>query len=51
MDGLILDAGIPDRAAPFVPPVCLSPMTVQVLVIALVVLLGVVLFPAKSPRR
>ena len=51
MDGLILDAGVPDRAAPFVPPVCLSPMTVQVLAIALIVLLCTVLCPAKGPHR
>lgn len=55
MDGLILDVGMPERIAPFVPPVCLSPMTAQVLAIALIVLLCVAchetFFPAKGPRR
>ncbi|MCJ2143716.1 hypothetical protein [Methylobacterium sp. E-066] len=55
MDGLILDLDLPERVAPFVPPVCLSPMTAQVLEIALILLLGVALqetfFPAKGPRR
>jgi hypothetical protein len=51
MDGLILDAGIPDRAAPVAPLVCVSPLTAQVLAIALVILLCAALAPAKRPRR
>lgn len=51
MDGLILDVPAPEHIAPFVPPVCLSPMTAQVLAIALVVALCAALLPAKSPRR
>jgi len=55
MDGLVLDVGIADRAAPFVPPVCLAPMTAHVLAIALILLLGIVLqetfCPTKGPRR
>ena len=51
MDGLILDVPSPERIAPFVPSICLSPMTAQVLAIALVVLLCLALFPAKSSRR
>ncbi|MGU3665828.1 hypothetical protein ACLBX9_16740 [Methylobacterium sp. A49B] len=51
MDGLILDVPAPEHVAPFVPPLCLSPLTAQVLVIALVLLLGIVLFPGKSSRR
>lgn len=55
MDGLVLDVGIPERVAPFVPPVCLSPMTAQVLGVALILLLGIALqetfFPAKGTRR
>ena len=51
MDGLILDIPSPGHAAPFVLPVCLSPLTAQVLATALVVTLCAVLFPAKRPRR
>lgn len=51
MDGLILDVPAQERIAPFVWPVCLSPMTAQVLAIALVILLCAVLFPAKSAKR
>ncbi|MCJ2068129.1 hypothetical protein MKK75_04770 [Methylobacterium sp. J-030] len=51
MDGLILDAGIPDRVAPYEPLVCASRLTAQVLAIALVVLLCAVLIPSKAARR
>ncbi|MCJ2102435.1 hypothetical protein [Methylobacterium sp. E-046] len=55
MDGLILNVPAPEHVAPFVPPVCLSPLTAQVLAIALVVLVCVAcrdtFFPAKGPRR
>ena len=55
MDGLILDLDLAERAAPFVPPVCLSPATAQVLAIALILLLGITLqetfCPTKGPRR
>ena len=55
MDGLNLDVAAPERIAPFVPPVCQSPVTAQVLAIALVILLCVAcrdaLFPTKGPRR
>ena len=51
MDGLILDLPAPERVAPFIPPVCLSPMTAQVLAIALVILLCAALSPAKGPHR
>ena len=55
MDGLILDVSLPERVAPFVPPVCLSPVTAQVLGVALILLLGIVLqetfYPTKGPRR
>ncbi|MCJ2092267.1 hypothetical protein MKK67_07130 [Methylobacterium sp. J-072] len=55
MDGLILDVAAPERIAPFVPPVCLSPVTAQVLAIALILLLGIVLqetfCDTKGPRR
>jgi hypothetical protein len=50
MDGLILDVPAPEHIAPFVPPVCLSPLIAQALAIALIMLLGIVLFPAKSLR-
>lgn len=50
MDGLILDAPAPEHIAPFVPPVCLSPMTAQVLAIALVILLCAALMPTKGNR-
>ncbi|WP_267355665.1 MULTISPECIES: hypothetical protein [unclassified Methylobacterium] len=48
MDGLILDLPAPEHVAPFVPPVCLSPLTAQVLVIALVILLCSALSPTKG---
>lgn len=51
MDGLILDVPSSERIAPFVPPVCLSPMTAQVLALALIVLLCVVCCPAKRSQR
>ena len=51
MDGLILDTPYPEHVAPFVPPVCLSPLTAQILAIALIVVLCAVLFPEKSSRR
>ena len=55
MDGLTLDVPSPEHVAPFVPPDCLSPLTAQVLAIALVILLCLAcretLFPAKGPRR
>ncbi len=51
MDGLILDVATPERIAPFIPPVCLSPLTAQVLAIALVVLVCAALMPTKTPRR
>lgn len=51
MDGLILDVGIPDRVAPYEPLICASPLTAQVLAIALVILLGAALSPAKGSRR
>jgi|GEM_PF-2587487 len=51
MDGLILDVATPESIAPFVPPVCLSPLTAQVLAIALVVALCAALFPTKDARR
>jgi len=55
MDGLILDVDLPERVAPFVPPICLSPPTAAYLTFALVLLIGVALadkfFPAKGPRR
>lgn len=55
MDGLILDVGLPDRAARFVPPVCLSPLTVQILAVALILVLGLALqetfWPSRDPRR
>ena len=55
MDGLVLDLDLPERVAPFVPPVCLAPMTAHVLAIALILLLGIVLQETfcltKGPRR
>lgn len=54
MDGLILDVTAPESLVPFVPPVCLSPLTAQVLAIALVLVLGLALqerfWPTKGPR-
>ena len=50
MDGLILDVPAPEHIAPFVPPVCLSPLTAQVLAIALLVALCAALFPSKNAR-
>ncbi|MFB0491292.1 hypothetical protein ABIE45_003878 [Methylobacterium sp. OAE515] len=55
MDELFLDVGLPDRIAPFVPPVCLSPLTVQILAIALILVVGLALqetfWPSRDPRR
>lgn len=55
MDGLILDVPSPEHIAPFVSPICLSPLTAQVLALALIVLLCLAcrdtFFPAKDPRR
>lgn len=48
MDGLILDVPMPEHVAPFVPPVCLSPLTAQVLAIALVILICAALLPTKG---
>ncbi|MCJ2086968.1 hypothetical protein MKK88_13350 [Methylobacterium sp. E-005] len=48
MDGLILDLPAPEHVAPFESPVCLSPLTAQVLVLALVILLCVALYPTKG---
>jgi len=54
MDELFLDIGLPDGAGPFVPPVCLSPVTAQVLAVALILLIGVALretfWPTNGPR-
>ena len=51
MDGLILDVPMQEHVTPFVPPVCLSPVTAQVLAVALVVVLSAVLIPTKGARR
>lgn len=51
MDELFLDVGLPDRAVPFVPPVCLSPLTVQVLAIALILLVGIALRETFWPSK
>ena len=51
MDGLILDVPASEHVAPFVPPICLSPLTAQILAITLVVALCAVLLPLKSLRR
>jgi len=51
MDGLFLDVGIPGRVAPYESLVCASPLTAQVLAIALVIALCAVFMPTKAPRR
>ncbi|MCJ2067776.1 hypothetical protein MKK75_02965 [Methylobacterium sp. J-030] len=51
MDGLILEFPAPEHVSPFVPPVCLSPMTAQILAIALVILLCGALIPSKAACR
>ena len=60
MDGFAFDYVPPatdavQHIAPFVPPVCVSPLTAQVLAIALVILVVLALqggfTPTKGPRR